>query len=61
MSEGNSIISLGNLSKPANTLVEKISEGIGGFCKPWQIRRVAKAEADVNLIKALSKIETTEL
>jgi len=61
MSEGNSIINLGDLSKPANTLVEKISEAIGGVFKPWQIRRVARAEADVDQIKALSKIETTEL
>ena len=61
MSEGNSIFNLGDLSKPANTLVEKISEGIGGFFKPWQIKRVATAEAEVDRIKALSKIETTEL
>lgn len=61
MSEGNSLINLGNLSKPANTLIEKISEAIGGVFKPWQIRRVAKAEAEADQIKALSKIETTEL
>lgn len=61
MSEGNSIINLGDLSKPANTLIEKISEAIGDVFKPWQIRRVAKAEAEAEQIKALSKIETSQL
>lgn len=61
MSEGNPLINFGDLSKPANTLIEKISEGIGGAFKPSQIRRVAIAEADADKIKAVSKIETTEL
>jgi len=61
MLERNSIVDLGDISKPANTLIEKISDAVGGFYKPWQIRRVARAEADVDQIKALSKIETTEL
>lgn len=61
MPEGNSLINLGDLSKPANTLIEKISEAIGGVFKPWQTRRVAKAEADAEQIKALSKIETSQL
>ncbi len=61
MLERNSIVDLGDITKPANTLIEKISDAVGGFYKPWQIRRVARAEADVDQIKALSKIETTEL
>ena len=61
MSEGNSIINLGDISKPVNTLIEKLSDAVGGFYKPWQIKRVARAEADVDQIKVLSKIETTEL
>lgn len=61
MAEVNSIINLSDLSKPANTLIEKISEAIGGVFKPWQIRRVAKAEADAEQIKALSKVETSQL
>lgn len=31
MDGSNSIINLGDLSKPANTLIEKISNAIGGF------------------------------
>lgn len=61
MSEGFTLVNLGDISKPANTLIEKVSEGFGGIFKPWQIRRVASAEADADKIKAVSKIETTEL
>lgn len=61
MSEGNSIINLGDISKPATALIEKVSGAVGGFYEPWQIRRIARAEADADLIKTLSEIETTEL
>lgn len=56
-----SLVNLGDLSKPANTLVEKVSSAIGGIFEPWQIRRVAKAEAEAGLIKAKSEIEITDL
>jgi hypothetical protein len=57
----NSLVDLGELSKPANTLIEKISQAVGGFFKPWQIRRVAKAEADAALIAAEKEIQITDL
>ena len=41
----NSLINLGDLAKPANTLIEKISEAGIGLFAPWQIKRVAKADA----------------
>ena len=56
-----SIVSLGDLSKPADTLIKKISAAVGGVFKPYQIRRVAKAEAEADLIRAQSKIQITEL
>jgi hypothetical protein len=56
-----SIVNLGKLSKPADTLIKKVSEAIGGVFEPWQIKRVAKAEAEANLIKAKSEIEITDL
>jgi Protein of unknown function (DUF2806) len=56
-----SIVNLGKLSKPADTLIKKVSGAIGGVFEPWQIRRVAKAEAEANLIKAKSEIEITDL
>jgi hypothetical protein len=56
-----SLVNLGELSKPANTLIEKVSSAIGGVFEPWQIKRVAKAEAEAKLIKAKSEIEITDL
>lgn len=56
-----SIVNLGKLSKPADTLIKKVSGAIGGVFEPWQIKRVAKAEAEANLIKAKSEIEITDL
>lgn len=61
MLKDNSIVNLGDLSKPANTLIEKVFEAIGSVFKPWQIRRIAKAEADVEQIKAISKVKTTKI
>lgn len=56
-----SLVNLGELSKPANTLIEKVSSAIGGVFEPWQIKRVAKAEVEAGLIKAKGDIEITEL
>lgn len=61
MTEGTSLINLGDISKPATVLIEKISEAIGGYFKPYQIRRVAKAGADAQIIEAQSQIEITDL
>ena len=57
----NSIIDLGKLSKPIDTLIKKIAKGVGGSVEPWQIERVAKAEAEAARIKAESEIEKTDL
>jgi len=54
-----SLVDLGKLSKPADTLIKKVSTAVGGIFKPWQIKRVAKAEA--GLIKAKSELEITDL
>ncbi len=61
MSEGGGLIDLGELSKPATVLIEKISEAIGGVFRPYQIRRIAQAEVEADKIRALSQIEITEL
>lgn len=58
---GGALAALGTLSKPANTLIEKVSDAVGGIAKPWQIERVAKAEAKADLIKAQSRIEISDL
>jgi len=61
MIEGNPLINLGDISKPATVLIEKISDAIGGYYKPYQIKRVAKAEAEAEIIKAQAQIEVTDL
>ena len=57
MAQGNPLVNLGELSKPATVFIEKGSDAVGGICKPWQMKRVAKAEAEVEKIRALSGIE----
>lgn len=56
-----SLIPLDGLTKPATVLIKKISEAVGGLCKPFQIVRVAKAEAAADQIRAESQIQITEL
>jgi len=56
-----SIVNLGELSKPADTLIKKVSSAVGGIFEPWQIKRIAKADAEASLIKAKAEIEITDL
>ncbi|WP_416796236.1 DUF2806 domain-containing protein [Ciceribacter azotifigens] len=60
MAEG-SIINLGDISKPAAILVERVCDAVGGIAKPWQMKRVARAEVAVEQIRALGAIELTEI
>lgn len=57
----NPLAKLGDLTKPATVLIEKISDAVGGVFKPYQIVRVAKAEAEANRIQAESQIQVTDL
>lgn len=59
--QNNSLINLGDLAEPARVLIEKVSDAVGGVFKPYQIKRVAQAEAEADKIKAVSKIEISEL
>jgi len=61
MADGFSLIKINDLSKPATVLIEKISDAVGGYFKPFQIRRVAKAEAEAEIIKEQAQIEITDL
>ncbi|MCI0475283.1 MAG: DUF2806 domain-containing protein, partial [Anaerolineales bacterium] len=61
MNEGITLANIGELSKPATVLIEKISDAIGGIFRPHQIRRIAEAEAQAEKIKAVSQIEITDL
>jgi hypothetical protein len=57
----NPLARLGDLTKPATVLIEKISDAVGGVFKPYQIVRVAKAEAEASRIQAESQIQVTDL
>ena len=63
MAEKGSLVNIdfGSLSEPATVLIEKISDAVGGIAKPGQITRVAKAEADAEVIKARARIEISEM
>lgn len=54
-------INLGDLSKPATVLIEKISGAIGGIFKPYQIKRIARAEAEAEIIRALARIKISKM
>ena len=56
-----SLIDLSKISKPADTLIKKISRATGAVFEPHQMRRVAKAKSDTALIQAESEIQITEL
>jgi Protein of unknown function (DUF2806) len=52
---------LGDLTRPATVLIEKISDAVGGIFKPYQMVRVAKAEAEADRIRTESQIQVTDL
>ncbi len=49
------------LTEVAKALLDRVSDGLGGFAKPWQIKRVAKAEGEAKKIHALADIEVSEI
>jgi hypothetical protein len=57
----NSLVNLGDISKPADTLIKKVSKAVGAIFEPYQIKRIAKAEAEAAIIKIQTEIQITEL
>lgn len=55
------LINLGELSKPATVLIEKVCSAVGIVFEPTRIRRKAKAEADAQQISAVGQIEVDAL
>lgn len=51
----------GDWSKPASTLIEKIADAVGGAARPYQIVRVARAEAKASRVRAKAEIEVKSL
>jgi hypothetical protein len=60
MANGNPIVNI-DLAKPATVLIQKVSAALGGLSRPWQIRRVANAEADAAIIEAKAQIKVSDL
>lgn len=54
-------IDIGNLSKPATVLIEKVSAAVGGFYEPIGIVRKAKAEGKARKITAADDLEIAEM
>jgi hypothetical protein len=61
MPEGPSLINLGDISKPATVLIEKISDAIGGIFQPMQMKRLAKAEVESDIIRTKGDIEVSDI
>lgn len=58
---GGALAALGTLSKPATILIDRMSDAVGGIAKPWQMKRVARAEAMVKAIRTQSKLDICEI
>lgn len=61
MTESNSLINFGDLSKPATVLIEKVCGAVGVLYEPTRTRRQARAEVDAEKIRALARIELSEI
>jgi hypothetical protein len=55
------LVNIGDLTKPATVLIEKISDAAGGIFKPFQVVRVARAEAEAERIRAETRIQISDL
>ena len=61
MVERTNITLAGDWGAPAQTLIEKVSDAVGGTVKPWQIRRLARAEGDAEVIRAEADLKVKRL
>lgn len=61
MTAGGPLVNLGDLSKPATVLVEKVCNAVGIIYEPTRIKRKAHAEAEASKIAALAQIELKDI
>ena len=54
-------INMDGLGEVGKVFIEKVSEGIGGAFKPWQNKRVARANAEVAIMEAQTDIEVNTI
>jgi hypothetical protein len=55
------LVKADDLTKPATVLIKKISDAVGGIFKPYQIVRIARAEAEADRIHADSQIQIGDI
>ena len=55
--DSNSLMNLGGLDNTGAALIKAISDAVGWALKPTQIRRVGKAEMDMDYERAIKKME----
>lgn len=61
MANGGSLINLGDLSKPATMLIEKVCNAVGIIYEPTRLKRLVIAETEAEKIKTLAGIELCEV
>ena len=61
MSEGGSLIDLGDSSKPATILVEKVCNAVGIIFEPTRIYRQARANVEAEKIRAIAGLELRQI
>jgi Protein of unknown function (DUF2806) len=55
------LINIGDLAQPVTTLIEKVSAAVGVLYEPTRIIKKAEAEAEADRIKAISRLEISDL
>ncbi len=61
MAAGGSLIDLGELSKPATILVEKVCNAVGVIYEPTRLKRLSAAKAEVAQLEARTRLEVTDI
>src|SRR5436190_11025994 len=56
-----SLIEVGKLTEPATKLLQVIQDTGIGYFRPFQIKRIARAEAEAVIIKAQAEVEVSDL
>lgn len=61
MTDGLSLINLGELTKPATVLLEKVATAIGVYYEPIHTIKMAKAKANAEVIKTTNEIKISNI
>lgn len=56
-----SLIDVGSLAKPVETLINRVSDAVGGIAAPYQLVRMAKAQAQADVILTKANAESSAI